>query len=27
MRFLAVMSDLALLRAGTAAAMKVLKGS
>jgi len=26
MRFLAVMSDLALLRAGTAAAMKVLKG-
>ena len=27
MRFLAVMSDLALLRAGTVAAMKVLKGS
>jgi hypothetical protein len=26
-RFLAVMSDLAMLRAGTAAAMKVLKGS
>ena len=26
MRFLAVMSDIAMLRAGTAAALKVLKG-